>query len=48
MLKADTPVYEYASKTGGPVNTNDVVQPPGGWETPHAEEPEEFRILQKE
>ena len=45
VLKAATPVYVYAPHTWGPAEVNQNVVPPGGWETPHVETPEGFRVI---
>ncbi len=34
MLKADTPVYDYAPGTWGPQEVDRLVAPPGGWQDP--------------
>jgi glucose-6-phosphate 1-dehydrogenase len=34
VLKADTPVYEYAPGTWGPQEVDRLVAPPGGWQDP--------------
>src|SRR5262249_50673783 len=36
VLKAGTPLYEYASGTWGPSEVDQKVSPPGGWEHPTA------------
>jgi glucose-6-phosphate 1-dehydrogenase len=36
VLKADTPVYEYAPGTWGPKEVGASVTPPGGWQNPTA------------
>ena len=46
VLKATTPVSVYEPHTWGPqqvVEQNLV--PPGGWDTPQEEEPEDYRII---
>jgi glucose-6-phosphate 1-dehydrogenase len=45
MLKATTPVYPYEPHTWGPKEVDQSVLPPGGWDVPTAEEPEDFRIV---
>jgi glucose-6-phosphate 1-dehydrogenase len=45
MLKATTPVYPYEPHTWGPKEVDQTVLPPGGWDVPTAEEPEDFRIV---
>jgi len=47
VLKAQTPVYLYEPNTWGPKEVDAQVQPPGGWDMPVAEEPEDFRIVGK-
>jgi len=34
VLKAGTPVYEYAPGTWGPKEVGSRVSPPGGWQSP--------------
>ncbi|WP_348269819.1 glucose-6-phosphate dehydrogenase [Edaphobacter paludis] len=45
VLKADTPVYPYETHTWGPKQVNQTVLPPGGWDQPQQDEPEDFRIV---
>jgi len=45
VLKAGTPVYPYEPHTWGPKEVEQTVVPPGGWEEPAAEEPEDFRVV---
>jgi len=45
VLKETTPVYEYAPQTWGPKEVNQNVTPPGGWDTPKAEDMEDFRVI---
>jgi glucose-6-phosphate 1-dehydrogenase len=46
MLKAETPVYPYEPHTWGPKEVEEQgIVPPGGWEEPVAEEPEDFRVV---
>jgi len=45
VLKADTPVYAYEPHTWGPDEAKQSVVPPGGWETPHVEVAEGFRVI---
>jgi glucose-6-phosphate 1-dehydrogenase len=45
MLKATTPVYCYEPHSWGPKEVDQSVLPPGGWDVPTAEEPEDFRIV---
>ena len=45
VLKAGTPVYEYAPHTWGPDEVEQNILPPGGWDKPAAEEQEDFRIV---
>jgi glucose-6-phosphate 1-dehydrogenase len=47
MLKAQTPVYPYEPHTWGPQQKDPGLQPPCGWDTPIAEEPEDFRIVKQ-
>jgi glucose-6-phosphate 1-dehydrogenase len=47
MLKAATPVYPYEPHTWGPKEVDRSVLPPGGWDVPVAEEPEDFRIVKQ-
>jgi glucose-6-phosphate 1-dehydrogenase len=47
MLKAETPVYPYEPHTWGPKEVAQTVVPPGGWDQPVAEDPEDFRIVQR-
>jgi glucose-6-phosphate 1-dehydrogenase len=34
ILRADTPVYEYEPGTWGPMETSQLILPPGGWHAP--------------
>jgi glucose-6-phosphate 1-dehydrogenase len=45
LLKADTPICEYEPHTWGPVEVNQCALPPGGWDVPHVETPEGFRVV---
>lgn len=45
VLKEDTPNCTYQPGTWGPSEENARVIPPGGWHTPHAGEPEDFRVV---
>jgi glucose-6-phosphate 1-dehydrogenase len=45
VLKAATPVYVYQPHTWGPQEVEQSVVPPGGWDKPIEEEPEDFRII---
>ena len=36
VLKADTPLYDYAPGTWGPREVDRLVAPPGGWQDPSA------------
>ena len=45
VLKAATPVYVYEPHTWGPAEVSQCAVPPGGWETPHVETPEGFRVI---
>jgi glucose-6-phosphate 1-dehydrogenase len=47
VLKAGTPVYPYEPHTWGPQEVAQNVVPPGGWDTPRAEEEEDFRIVEQ-
>ncbi len=47
MLKAQTPVYAYEPHTWGPKEVDQIVLPPGGWDVPVAEEPEDFRVVKE-
>jgi glucose-6-phosphate 1-dehydrogenase len=47
VLKAATPVYPYDPHTWGPKEVEQAVVPPGGWDEPNAEEPEDFRVVVK-
>ncbi len=44
VLKAKTPVYLYTPQTWGP-NEGSVV-PPGGWDNPHGDDPEDLHIIE--
>ena len=48
VLEADTPVYVYEPHTWGPAEVNQAVVPPGGWETPHVEVAEGFRVINQD
>ena len=45
VLHATTPVLPYAEHTWGPEALSGNVIPPGGWETPHGEELDDFRVI---
>lgn len=45
VLKATTPVYEYAPHTWGPAEVNESVVPPGGWDRMSTEDQEDFRTV---
>ena len=45
VLKSDTPVHPYKPQTWGPGDLDPSVVPPGGWQMPQPEEPDDFRIL---
>lgn len=45
VLKTETPVYQYAPQTWGPDEVNRCAVPPGGWDIPHVETPEGFRVV---
>ncbi len=45
VLKAGSPVYLYEPHTWGPDEVKQTVVPPGGWDTPHIETPEGFRVV---
>lgn len=45
VLKASTPVYVYEPHTWGPSEVEQTVLPPGGWDNPQADDPEDFRII---
>jgi glucose-6-phosphate 1-dehydrogenase len=45
VLKAKTPVYVYEPQTWGPKEVDQSVLPPGGWDIPQQDEPEDFRIV---
>jgi glucose-6-phosphate 1-dehydrogenase len=47
VLKAETPVYSYEPQTWGPKEVEQTVVPPGGWDEPSAEEPEDFRVVRR-
>lgn len=47
ILKAGTPVYGYEPQTWGPKEVGQTVVPPGGWDDPEADEPEDFRIVKE-
>jgi glucose-6-phosphate 1-dehydrogenase len=47
VLKAATPVYPYDPHTWGPKEVEQTIVPPGGWDEPVAEEPEDFRVVVK-
>jgi glucose-6-phosphate 1-dehydrogenase len=46
ILKALTPVQVYEPHTWGPGDNDTHRIPPGGWDIPKAEEPEDFRMIQ--
>jgi len=46
VLKAETPVYPYAPHTWGPEEVQmEELRPPCGWDVPHAEESDDFRVV---
>jgi glucose-6-phosphate 1-dehydrogenase len=45
VLKAATPVYPYEPHTWGPKEVEERIVPPGGWDVPVADEPEDFRVV---
>jgi glucose-6-phosphate 1-dehydrogenase len=45
VLKAATPVYTYEPQAWGPKEVDQSVVPPGGWDDPSGDEPEDFRIV---
>jgi glucose-6-phosphate 1-dehydrogenase len=46
VLKAQTPVYPYAPHTWGPEQMQmGELRPPCGWDVPHVEELEDFRVV---
>jgi glucose-6-phosphate 1-dehydrogenase len=46
ILKATAPVQVYEPHTWGPTANDESLVPPGGWDVPKAEEPEDFRVVQ--
>ena len=45
VLKAATPVCIYEPHTWGPQEDCQHLIPPGGWDEPHEEEPEDYRVI---
>jgi glucose-6-phosphate 1-dehydrogenase len=45
VLKAETLVYPYEPHSWGPKEVEERIVPPGGWDVPVAEEPEDFRVV---
>src|SRR5271154_7077487 len=45
MLKASTPVYPYQPHTWGPMQVDPKLLPPCGWDVPHMEDAEDFRVV---
>jgi glucose-6-phosphate 1-dehydrogenase len=45
VLKASTPVYPYEPHTWGPKEVEQRIVPPGGWDEPIADDPEDYRIV---
>jgi glucose-6-phosphate 1-dehydrogenase len=45
MLQAATPVYPYEPHTWGPMQVDPRLRPPCGWDTPIAEEREDFQVV---
>ncbi|WP_433965752.1 glucose-6-phosphate dehydrogenase [Tunturiibacter gelidiferens] len=45
VLKEDTPVYAYEPHTWGPPEAGKNIVPCCGWDTPRAQEPDDFRIV---
>jgi glucose-6-phosphate 1-dehydrogenase len=46
VLNAETPVYPYEPHTWGPKEVEASLVPPGGWDMPVADEPEDFRVVE--
>ncbi len=47
ILQSPTPIYKYEPHTWGPTEGDQHVCPPGGWDKPHPEEQEDFRIIKR-
>jgi len=45
ILKQPTPLCKYEPHTWGPDEVNQCAEPPGGWDTPHVEVAEGFRVV---
>ena len=45
ILKASTPVTVYEPHTWGPPDVSANLIPPGGWDIPHEEEAEDYRVV---
>jgi glucose-6-phosphate 1-dehydrogenase len=45
ILAAGTPVYPYEPHTWGPMQVDPHLRPPCGWDTPAAEEREDFQVV---
>ncbi len=46
ILKAPIPVYPYTPQTWGPTEVEECVVPPGGWDNPHGDDPEELHVVE--
>lgn len=47
ILQSPTPIFPYEPHTWGPAEVNNHVCPPGGWDSPHPEGQEDFRIIKR-
>jgi glucose-6-phosphate 1-dehydrogenase len=45
ILDNATPIFTYPVHTWGPAETGGIVQPPGGWEEPHPNQPDDIHIV---
>jgi glucose-6-phosphate 1-dehydrogenase len=45
VLKEATPIYGYEPHTWGPPEAREYIVPCCGWDTPQAQEPEDFRVV---
>jgi glucose-6-phosphate 1-dehydrogenase len=46
VLKVATPVYPYTPQSWGPKEAEEFVVPPGGWDNPHGDDPEELHVVE--
>ena len=45
ILKTPTPLYNYEPHTWGPKEVDSTVLPPGGWEQPRPDQPDDYQVV---